>query len=241
MLAPVEEGVGAMNARTERLFTWSGLGCLVLMGVGILFLARCVPPPSPSLPAEEIAAFYRADPVRTRLGFQIGMIGSALIIPFVVALFLRMRRIEGGSSPWAYLQLATGVADMFVFILPMMVLQAALFRVEETDPATLRTLNDLAWILFVSPASMIVLQMISVGAVALSERSDLPRSVGYYNLWAALVSSCGVTVPFFLSGPLAWDGVFAYWIPVAAFVGFVLVNGAALLRTQAPARVEVPA
>jgi hypothetical protein len=50
-----------------------------------------------------------------------------------------------------------------------------------------------------------------------------------------------VTVPFFLSGPLAWDGVFAYCIPLAAFVGFVLVNGAALLRTQAPARVEVPA
>jgi hypothetical protein len=228
-----------MSGRTERLFTWSGLGCLVLMGVGILLLARCVPPPSPAASAAEIAAFYRADPVRTRLGFQVGMIGSALIIPFVVALFIRMRRIEGGSSPWAYLQLATGVADMFVFILPMMVLQAALFRVDEIDPETLRTLNDLAWILFVSPASMIVLQMISVGAVALSDRSAhpaVPRSVGYYNLWAALVSACGVTVPFFTTGPLAWDGMFAYWIPVTAFVGFVLVNGAAMLRTPEPVR-----
>ncbi len=225
-----------MNARTERLFTWSGLGCLVLMGVGLLFLARCVPPPAPSASAAEIAAFYRADPVRVRLGLQVAMFGCALIIPFVVALFVRMRRIEGGSSPWAYLQLATGVADMFVFILPLMVLQAGLFRVDEIDPPLLRTLNDLAWILFVSPASMIVLQMIAVAAVALSSATpELPRSVGYYNLWAALVSSCGVTVPFFLSGPLAWNGLFAYWIPVAAFVGFVLVNGAAMLRTPAPA------
>jgi hypothetical protein len=105
-------------------------------------------------------------------------------------------------------------------------------------------LNDMAWILFVGPPSMIVLQMISVGGVVLQDRATdpvLPRWVGYYNLWAALVSACGTTVPFFKTGPLAWDGLFTYWIPVGAFVGFVGVNRVALhraLRTGSPSTPE---
>jgi len=222
-----------MSIGTQRLFVWSGLGCLVLMGVGLLFFAGCVPPPAPTHTAAEIVAFYSDNPVRMRAGFAIAMFGCALIIPFTVALFLQMQRIEGRPSPWAYLQLSAGVADMFVFILPLMILQTAVYRIGELAPETVRMLNDMAWILFVGPPSMIVLQMISVGAVVLQDRAAeplLPRWVGYYNLWAALVSACGTTVPFFKAGPLAWDGLFTYWIPVAAFVGFVGVNGFAVHR-----------
>ena len=231
----------AMNTGTQRLFVWSGLGALVLMGVGLLFFAGCVPPPSPTHTSAEIVAFYSENPVRMRAGFAIAMFGSALIIPFTVVLFLQMQRIEGRPSPWAYLQLAAGIADMFVFILPLMILQTAVYRIDELAPDTVRMLNDMAWILFVGPPSMIVLQMISVGGVVLQDRSAdpvLPRWVGYYNLWAALVSACGTTVPFFKTGPLAWDGLFTYWIPVGAFVGFVGVNGVALhraLRDETPA------
>jgi hypothetical protein len=229
-----------MSTRTQRLFVWSGLGCLVLMGVGLLFFARCVPPPAPTRSAAEIVAFYSDNPVRMRTGFAVAMFGSALFLPFIVVLFLQMQRIEGRPSPWAYLQLAAGVADLFVFILPLMILQTAVYRIDELAPETVRMLNDMAWILFVGPPSMIVLQMISVGGVVLQDKAAvplLPRWVGYYNLWAALVSACGTTVPFFKTGPLAWDGLFTYWIPVAAFVGFVAVNGMALhrgLRTETP-------
>jgi hypothetical protein len=221
-----------VNNSTQRLFVYSGFACLVLIGTGLLIFAGCVPPPSAANTAAEIARFYQADPNRVRLGLQLAMVGSALFIPFFVTLFLQMQRIEHRPSPWAYLQLACGTADMFVFILPLIILQAAIFRVDDIAPETMRTLNDMAWILFVSPASMIVLQMISVGAVVLGDKSSsplLPRWVGYYNFWAALVSCCGITVPFFKNGPLAWNGVFTYWIPVAAFAGFIAVNGVALL------------
>jgi hypothetical protein len=85
------------------LFVWSGLGCLVLMGVGPLFFAGCVLPPAPTHTAAEIVAFYSENPVRMWAGFAIVMFGSALIIPFTVVLFPQMQRIEGRPSPWAYL------------------------------------------------------------------------------------------------------------------------------------------
>lgn len=221
-----------MSTRTQRLFAWSGPIFVVTLLLGFV-IANLIPPPSPNQSTAEITGFYRADADRIRLGLQIAVFGAALFLPFTVALFQQMRRIEGRPASWAYLQLATGTAGMFILMLPMIILQAALFRIDDIDPGTLQALSDFAWILFVSPAALFCLQTLAVGAVILGDQHSaptFPRWVGYVCLWVAVTSALGFTVPFFKTGPLAWTGVLTYWTALTAFTTFVVMMSVMMLR-----------
>jgi hypothetical protein len=40
----------------------------------------------------------------------------------------------------------------------------------------------------------------------------------------------GLTVPFFFTGPLAWNGVVAFWMPAFVLGTFVIVTAVLMLR-----------
>jgi hypothetical protein len=223
----------AFNPGAQRLFAWSGPAFIVILGIGLWSLAGVIPPPSPSHTAGEIAAFYRAGTGSIRLGLQVAMVGTALLVPFTIVIFQQMRRMEGSDAPWAYLQLCGGIAGMFLFITPYMVLQGGIFRVQENSPETLRTVNDIVWVMFVSPFSLFFLQLLAIGVCTLRQRAPEPvfqRWVGYFNLWCSLVFCAGFAVPFFKTGPLAWDGLFVWWIPLTVLTAWVLVMAWVVLR-----------
>jgi hypothetical protein len=45
----------------------------------------------------------------------------------------------------------------------------------------------------------------------------MPRWVGYTSIWVGVLSLPGVVIPFFKSGPFAWNGIFAFWLPAILF------------------------
>src|ERR1700722_19500436 len=102
---------------------------IVVMLLGFLF-ACFIPAPSPHDTAAQIARIFRAHPTRIRFGLVLTMFGAALLGPFVAVITVQMKRIEGRTSPLAYVQLALGALLAFEFVVPVMVLQAAAFRPE---------------------------------------------------------------------------------------------------------------
>jgi hypothetical protein len=225
-----------MNARAQRLFAWCGPVFMAILTLGLWVFARCVPPPSPSRTTTQIAHFFQHDTNMLRAGFQVSMVGAALFLPLVVVIFLQMRRMGGGSAPWAYLQLAAGAAGFFVLIVPIMILQAAAFRPTDIAPDTLRSLDDIAWIIFVSTFSPACVQTLAIGVGILQDtraRPIFPRWAGYFNIWAALLFVPAVGVPFFKTGPLAWNGIFTWWIPLVVFGLWVCVMSLLVLRAVA--------
>jgi hypothetical protein len=63
-----------------------------------------------------------------------------------------------------------------------------------------------------------------------SERPVLPRWLGWFNLWAQIIYLPGILIPYFKSGPLAWNGLLAFWIPVVVFTVWLCLITAMLLR-----------
>ena len=55
------------------------------------------------------------------------------------------------------------------------------------------------------------------------EQPIFPRWFGYFNIWAATMFTPGSFNVFFHTGPLAWNGVFAFYIPVAVFAVWCVV------------------
>ena len=64
-----------------------------------------------------------------------------------------------------------------------------------------------------------------------TEPGTFPRWFGYLNAWYALLALPGGAVMIFNDGPLAWNGVFAFWIPLVAFSVWMIAVTVVLLQS----------
>jgi hypothetical protein len=221
-----------VNSTNQRICAWAGPVAAIIWLIGLLFLARFIPPIPPSLGAAEVAARYASNPIGIRAGMVCVLAGGALYGAWTAVITVQLKRIEGQSSVLAYTQLALGTAFILVFVVPAVFWQAATFRPEENIEITQR-LNDLAWMGFLIPVPVITIQGLAITLAIFSDKSAppvFPRWVGWFNLWAQVIFLPGTLIPFFKRGILAWNGLLAFWIPVAVFTAWMIVLTVSLLR-----------
>ncbi len=210
-----------MNAQMQRLCSWCGVLCTLFWLAGFWPLAHGFAPHPPTWGAAEIAAFYRTDTNAIRLGLITLGFGSVLYLPWCAAITTQMRRIEGPHSVLAWSQLGLGSIFVWVFFLPVMIWLCCAYRPEETDPALLWKMNDMAWLTFINPVCIIFFQGIAIALAILSDKSQqpiFPRWFGWANLWIVIIYVPGSFIPLFKTGPFAWNGLLAWWIPLTLFV-----------------------
>lgn len=213
----------------QRIAAVSGVVCVVMFFAAFA-LGGFVPPISPSLSADQVAAHYRAHADGIRIGGLVMMIGSMLYVPFTAVISAQMARIPGVHRAVHYTQLAAGAFASVTFLLPGMLFVLAAFRPERSPEETM-LLNDLAWILLVLPWPPFLTQNAAFAFAILSDRRRPPlfaRWLAYFDVWAVLSFSPSVFLPFFRTGPFAWNGLFVVWIPAVVFVAQFVVNAVAL-------------
>ncbi len=161
------------------------------------------------------------------------MFAVALMGPWVAELTVQMRRIEGRHSVLAFTQLALGAVLILEFIYLTMFWQVATFR-PERSPEAVQLLNDMAWLPFIALTGSVVIQAAVIGFALLGDQGPdpvFPRWAGYFNLWCALMFTPGSVTVFFKDGPLAWNGVIAWYLPLGAFGIWVAGNSWLLFRS----------
>lgn len=205
----------------ERGCLSTGIVLAVVTITALWPLAHFVPPPSPSQSAEFFADYYRTNTMGIRFAALLLMLGGCLYAPFFGALAAQVRRMEGGQSGvWTYtLLLSTAVASA-TFFLSGMFFGLASFRPERSVEIQ-SVLNDLAWFELVIPAIPATVQAFALGLAILSAPDSAraqPRWLGYANLWFGMLFLPGCAIMLFKTGPFAWSGLFAFWIPGIFFV-----------------------
>lgn len=222
-----------MNTRSQLLCAWCGVVFLVLFTIGWALLARFLPPPSPGLGADEVAAIYQQNTGAIRFGLMLAMIAGGLTAPWVAVIANQMRRIEGSSPVLTYTMLVAGAAGVLILVLPTMIWSVAAFRPERA-PELILLLNDFGWLLFVMTFSPFFVQNMVIGLAIFSDSASepvFPRWLGYFNIWVAILLVPGGLVTFFKTGPFAWDGILAFWLPLVIFFAWFLVMFVALLNS----------
>jgi hypothetical protein len=209
-----------MNTRAQQICTWCGPAMVLIWIVSFIFIARFIPPPRPDAPAGDTLAMFTEHATGIRIGLVLTLFASALLVPFSAAVAAQMARIEGRRAVLALTQFGSGVALSLEFIVPIMVWQAAAYRPSPERLTVISILNDMGWLMFVGVISSVVIQVLSFGVVILldsRERPIFPRWSGYLSVWVALLLAPAGLVPLFRQGPLSWNGLFAFWIPLSVY------------------------
>lgn len=208
---------------------WAALLYPGLLIIGWWGLAGFVPPPEPSSSAAEILATYDADATQIRAGMVIVMFGAVMAMPLGATVAYFIRRIEGFTGPLTMLQVMGAVGMAVLTFLPAMWWLISLYRLDRSPEIT-QTLSDAGWLQWVGGLTIYyptIVTMAIASFIDKSERPAFPRWFGYFNLWLFVLLLPGQMIFFFKSGPLAWDGliafylaftVFAIWFPVAFYV-----------------------
>jgi hypothetical protein len=221
-----------VNARAQRLCVWCGPILAVIFFVGFWLIAGFIPPPSPNESAQQVAARFRDNANNIRLGLLLTMYSGTLTVPWVAAISVQLKRMEGHFSPLTYTQLGLGVLLPIEFIVPIYFWETAAFR-PGRSPEIIQTLNDLGWLPFTGLIFTIVAQAVVIGAAVLTDQRTnpvFPRWFGYFSISSALFFVPAGLDVFFRSGPLAWNGLVAWWVLVVAFFLWLAVILVMLFR-----------
>ena len=234
-----------MNPKTQLFCAWCGIGFVVLFTLGWWIIASYVPPLSPTLGAAEVADFYQRNTGSIRFGLMLTMISAALTAPWVAVIAVQMKRIEGEFPVLTYTQLVAGAVGIVVLLLPPLIWTTAAFRLDR-DPQLMQLMNDFAWLLFIMTFSPAFIQNLVIGLAIFSDKNAVPvfpRWLAYFNIWVAILFVPGGLITFFKTGPFAWNGLLAFWVPLVIFFVWFLVMFVALLKTireqeSAPPKIE---
>lgn len=223
-----------MDLKLQRIAAWGGIAMLALFFIFFMLIAKLIPPLSPTASAAAIKDFLIANKLRVRVGLALSLLAACVALPWLATICLRVRRIEGKWGVLSVTQIFAGVIFVPGFLFPMMVMAAAAFRPEERDPQITQALNDVFWLMFVGIVGTLLIQALVLTLASFLDRTEpetFPRWFGYLNAWYALLALPGGAVMIFNDGPLAWNGIFAFWVPLVAFSVWMIAVTVVLIQS----------
>jgi hypothetical protein len=218
----------------EVILLWT-LPALALVWLSVFLLfPGFVPPLSPTLSAEEVAAFYR-DPdnlPRIRASMIVFNWFAVGLIPLLALIVMQIRRMAHRTPIFSYAIIACAAGGPTIFLLANLFWLLAAFR-PERDPELTLLLNDLAWVTFASQVGFLIAQSVILALAIYLDRQARPvfeRWVAHFNLLVAALLVPGAFVGAAMTGPIAWDGLLTFWVRNAAIGAWIVVMGVVLGR-----------
>ena len=220
------------RADGEVLLLWT------LAAVGLVWLSAFllfpgfVPPMSPTMSAEQVAAFYRDPENLPRIRYSMIVFNwfAVGLIPILALIALQIRRMAHRTPIFTYAIIACAAGGPTIFLMANLFWLLAAFR-PERDPQLTLLLNDLAWVTFSSQVGFLIAQSVILALAIYLDRHERPvfrRWVAHFNLVVAALLAPAAFVGAALTGPIAWDGLLTFWVRNVAIGLWIVVMGVVL-------------
>ena len=199
------------------------LGTLFFLSYWLLL--DMFPPPAADLAADQVVAFYREGGLQLRVGAMLCVVTGGFIIPLTAVLTAQMARLEEGFPVYAAMQLVGGALGTVIYMIPAMFWGIAGFTLDRAPELTL-LMHEVAFLMLVAPWTFFGYQIIPIAVVALKQKpaanTAIPRWVGYLSLWTAFITLAGPVCLLVKTGPFAWNGLLAFWMPVGVYFVWII-------------------
>lgn len=204
------------ESRRDRVFL--ACGPVALSFVFIFFVASgFLPPMSPLLTPQDLADHYEhnSDNINN-IGVVVLLLASCLWPLFGAGINSQLSRIPGINITILILQMTGSCLLGFSLALIGIFFAAAAYR-SGRDPIITQLASDLAWLLYMSIGTPMILQSFAISWAIFSDDRGKPL-LPYWVGWTSfLISGWAIPTEFvahcFHDGPLAWDGLISFWIP----------------------------
>jgi len=224
------------SERAQRILLWWGLAWTLVYGLAWWQLLHMMPPPTAQWSADEIARFYVEHGSYIKIGATLCGWTSGFMVPISIVVAMQISRHETGRPVWAALALAGGALMSIPLVLPPIFWGVAAFTPTRAPEITAIT-HELAMLTFVTTDQYYIFMWVAIAAVSLIpntvRHSPFPRWFGYYTAWTALMFEGGAAAFVTRSGPFAWNGLIAFWLPVVTFFAWIVVSTVLLFRAIA--------
>ena len=225
ILAEAEDLPSTANIRTQLIGLWTAPVFGAVLLIAFVAFPGFLPPMSPEMTAEQVAAFYADNTAMIRFSMITYNLCGIMLLPFFMVIVVQMKRMSTQSHALAYCYLTATVSGATLFALADIFYLVAAFR-PDRSPELLLLLNDLAWITLVAPVGMLVAQNLLLGLAIYLDAGPhpvFPRWVGHFAVVTGLATAPAAAAAVFRTGPLAWDGLISFWLRGGALVVFIAV------------------
>ncbi len=228
------------RADGEAILLWT------LPVVGVLWLSAFllfpgfVQPMSPTMSAEEVAAFYRDPENLPRIRYSMILFNWFAVgwIPILALIVLQIRRMAHRTPIFSYAILACAAGGPTIFLMADLFWLLAAFR-PMRDPELTLMFNDLAWVTFSTQVGFLIAQNAILALAIHLDRQERPvfgRWVAHFNLVVAALLVPAAFAGAAMTGPVAWDGLLTFWVRNVAIGVWIVVMAVVLARAIARQR-----
>lgn len=225
----------------ELILLWTLPATVLLWISAFLLFPGFMPPMSPTMSVEQVAAFYREHSSGVRYSMILFNWFGAGLIPILTLIVMRIRRMAHRTPIFSYAMLGCVAGGPTLFLIANVCWLLAAFR-PERSPELTQLLNDFAWVTFTTLVPFLIGQSVILAlAIYFDDPANLvlPRWVAHFNLLVAAALVPAAFVGASLSGPLAWDGVLSFWLKNVAIGVWVVVMGVVLGQAVYRERAEI--
>lgn len=223
-----------ISLRTQKVLIWWSIALIAVWSLGLIFLLHMLPPPSAQWSSDQIAQFYLEHATEVKWGAVLASWTSGSMIPLTAVIAVQIRRHEAGKAPvWTILSCVGGSLMTIWLAFPPLFFGAAAFTPRRLPDVT-AVVHELGVMSLVTTDQFYIFLWVAVGVICLTPNSvphsPFPRWFGYCSLWVGLMIETGAVAFLFRSGPLAWNGLIAWWLPVVVFFIWIALMTVLLFR-----------
>jgi len=230
------------RADGELILLWT-LPALGIIWISAFFLfPGFIQPMSPTMSAEEVAAFYRDPANLSRIRYSMILFNWFCVglVPILTLIVMQIRRMAHRTPILSYCMLGCATGGPTLFLIANLFWLLAAFR-PERDPELIQMFNDLAWVTFTSQVPYLIAQSVILALAIYLDRQSRPVFkpwVAHFNLLVAAALAPAAFIGLALGGPMAWDGLFPFWVKNIAIALWIIVMGIVLGQAIQRQRVE---
>ncbi len=231
----------------ELILFWTLPAMALIWISAFLLFPGFVHPMSPTMSADEVAAFYRDPANLPRIRYSMILFNWFCVglIPILMLLLMQMRRMAHRTPILSYCMIACAAGGPAIFLIANLFWLLAAFRPERAPELT-QLFNDLAWVTFTIQVPYLIMQSVLLALAIYWDRQ--PRPVfrpwaAHFNLLVAAALAPAAFTGLALGGPMAWDGLLPFWVKNITIAIWIVVMGIVLGQAIRRQRVEdeVPA
>lgn len=218
---------------SQRIGLWCNWIFVALTVVGWLGIAHFYAPARANLGLEETKEWFsETHRWGTLIGCTIFYIAAGLLTPGSIAFGIMLAKIEGR---WPLFSITTAVCGFFISLIIFLNCCAwivAAYR-PETGADVIQSWYDWAWMAFLLGWIYLAIEMVATGIVELMDdrpRPMIPRWLTWLTFFGALALLGAAGPAFFQSGPFAYHGLLAFYLPVVIWGGYIALTTLYMLK-----------